>query len=257
MKPRNTVNPPENKKYCEVWTGVQWEIWPVSDVRPHRELVTVRCPECHGPVILMIASKDGRNDAHFEHRPAHTGCSLTYRNFTGVKTQHPQVVKDPPKSFGLAFADYISEKLAQKIIGPVGDTERERLLLARIGQGAFRKKLIARWGKCSVMNCGPETALVASHIVSWRACETNEERLDVNNGLLLSPNLDKLFDRRLISFSDNGALLVSPSLLPIDAVALGIGAGMQLRHVPKGIVKYLTLHRDGSEWRESAVNAVA
>jgi hypothetical protein len=204
----------------------------------------------------MNASKDGRNDAHFEHHPAHTGCSLAHRNFTGIRTLHPLAMSDPTKSDRLAFTDYISDQAAEEIIGPVKDTEKERLLLARIGQGAFRKKLIARWGTCSVMGCGPETALVASHIVSWRACETNEERLDVNNGLLLSPNLDKLFDRRLISFSDIGALMVSPDLLPGDATALGICAGMQLRLVPRGIVKYLARHRDGTQWCELPTHAV-
>ena len=198
----------------------------------------------------MKASKSGRNEAHFEHRPAHTGCSLAYREYTGIRTRHPQAVKDPLNSDRLAFTDYISDQAAEDIIGPVKDTEKERLLLARVGQGAFRKKLIKRWQKCSVIGCGPETALVASHIVSWRACETNEGRLDVDNGLLLSPNLDKLFDRRLIAFADNGALLVSPNLHPGDAIALGIFAGMQLRLVPRGIVKYLARHRGVTQWCE-------
>ena len=254
MTPRNMIDHPDNKKSCEAWTGKQWEIWPVSSIHPHREVVIARCHECHGPVLLMDASKDGRNDAHFEHHPAHTGCSLAHKNFTGKKTEHPQAVKDPARSDRLAFTDYISDQAAEDIIGPVKDTEKERLLLARVGQGAFRRKLITRWQKCSVMSCGPETALVASHIVSWRACVTNEERLDVNNGLLLSPNLDKLFDRRLISFSDHGALLVSQDLDPSDAVALGISAGMQLRHVPSGILKYLTRHRDGTEWCEFPIH---
>lgn len=250
MKPRITVDRPDDKKSCEVWTGTQWEIWPVSAVYPHGKTAVSRCYECHGPVILMNASKDGRNEAHFEHRPAHTGCPLAHRGFTGTKTEHPKAVNDPARSDRLAFTDYISDQAAEDIIGPVKDTEKERLLLARVGQGAFRKKLIARWEKCSVMGCGPETALVASHIVPWRACETNEERLDVNNGLLLSPNLDKLFDRSLIAFSDNGALLVSPNLRPGDAIALGICAGMQLRVVPRGIVKYLARHRGVTQWCE-------
>ncbi len=256
MKPRNLADRPDDKKSCAVWTGTQWEIWPVSAIHPHRKTVIARCHECHGPVLLMNASKDGRNDAHFEHHPAHTGCSLAHRNFTGTKTQHPLAVSDPTKSERLAFTDYISDQAAEDIIGSVKETEKEGLLLARVGQGAFRKKLISRWGNCSVMGCGPETALVASHIVSWRACETNEERLDVNNGLLLSPNLDKLFDRRLISFSNNGALLVSPDLVPSDAVALGICAGMQPRLVPHGIVKYLARHRDGTEWCEPPIHTV-
>ncbi|MDB0568927.1 HNH endonuclease [Ralstonia solanacearum] len=125
-----------------------------------------------------------------------------------------------------------------------------RLLLARVGQGWFRKQLVDRWGTCSVLDCGPETVLIASHIVSWRACRNNGERLDPDNGLLLSPSLDKLFDRRMISFSDEGILLFSPDVCEPDARALGIKPGMRLRCVPAGIVKYLARHRAGKEWSE-------
>lgn len=241
---------PEDKKTCEVWTGTRWEIWPVSAVHPHRETALVRCHECHGPVVLMKASRNGRNEAHFEHRPAHAGCSLVHKHYSGTSSPHPLAVEDPRRSNQPAFTDYISDQAAEEIIGSVGDTEKERLLLARLGQGWFRKKLLHRWKTCSVLGCGPETALVASHIVSWRACKTNNERLDPDNGLLLSPNLDKLFDRRMISFSANGVLLLSPDVRPADAIALGIHSGMRLRSVPPGIVKYLIRHREGIEWSE-------
>lgn len=250
MNLRQTVGRPKDKKSCEVWTGKQWEIWPVSAVHPHRKIALVRCYECHGPVVLMNASENGRNEAHFEHRPAHSGCSLVYKHYSGTSSAHPQAVRAPPQSNQFAFTDYISEQAAEEIIGSVTITEKERLLLARVGQGSFRKKLLDRWENCSVLGCGPETALVASHIVSWRTCKTNEERLDPNNGLLLSPNLDKLFDRRMISFSDKGSLLVSPELHPNDTIALGVRPGMRLRYVPRGIVKYLTRHREGTEWSE-------
>ncbi len=167
MKSQNTVNLPDDKKSCEVWTGTRWEIWPVSAVYPHGKTATSRCYECHGPVLLMDASKDGRNDAHFEHHPTHAGCSLVHRHFTGSRSQHPQAVKDPTRSDRLAFTEHIPDQAAEDIIGPVKDTEKERLLLARVGQGAFRAKLIKRWGKCSVMNCGPETN---GTYLSFRSC---------------------------------------------------------------------------------------
>jgi hypothetical protein len=239
---------PMDKKSCEVWTGMQWEILPVSAIHPHHKTVTVRCPECHGPVLLMKASSRGR--AHFEHRPAHNGCLLAHR-YTGTPAKNPNPVSNPTNSMNLAFTDYITDQGAVDIIGgDVTETEKLVQLLARVGQGAFRQRLIRRWTNCSVTDCGPETALVASHIVSWRACETNEERLDCNNGLLLSPNLDKLFDRKLISFSDSGTLLVSPDLCPKDAVGLGLHMDMKLRYVTKEIAKYLARHRNGTKWEK-------
>lgn len=250
MNLRQMLGSPNDKKSCEVWTGTQWEIWPVSAVHPHRGTAVVRCHECHGPVVLMKSSENGRNEAHFEHRPAHSGCSLVYKHYTGTRSFHPQAVSTPVQSDQLAFTDYIPDQAAEEIIGSVTSTEKERLLLARVGQGWFREKLLKRWGGCSVLGCGPKTVLVASHIVSWCKCKTNEERLDPNNGLLLSPNLDKLFDRRMISFTDKGGLLVSSNLNLNDAIALGIRSDMRLRDVPSGIVAYLTRHREGTKWSE-------
>lgn len=198
----------------------------------------------------MAASHDGRNEAHFEHHPTHAGCPLAYKHYNGTPSPHPQAVKPPQHTNQLNITDYISDEAAEEIIGSVGSTEKERLILARVGQGPFRNKLLLRWKTCSVLGCGPETALVASHIVSWRTCGNNDERLDLDNGLLLSPNLDKLFDRKMISFSDDGYLLVSPDLDWKDAVALGLHPGMQLRKVPSGILKYLSRHREGVKWRK-------
>jgi hypothetical protein len=240
----------EDKKSCEIWTGRKWEIWAVSAAYPHRHQTQIRCYECHGPIVLMNASENGRNRAHFEHRPSHPGCSLVYKYFSGTRSLHPLAVPSPQNSVQLALTDYISDEGAAEIIGEVTSTEKERLLLARVGQGLFRKKLVSRWKSCSVLGCGPETALVASHIVAWRSCLTNQERLDQNNGLLLSPNLDKLFDRQLISFSDAGILLISPELNKNDAKAFGVRQGMRLREVPKGIVKYLLRHRGSKAWKE-------
>jgi predicted restriction endonuclease len=79
------------------------------------------------------------------------------------------------------------------------ETERLALVRARLGQGPFRTRLVERWGgRCPVTGCSQEQALRASHMKPWR-CSTNQERLDSANGLLLTANLDALFDRFLIS----------------------------------------------------------
>lgn len=240
----------QDKKRCQVWTGMRWELLPVSIVYSRRETVLVRCPECHGPVVLMKESKDGRNMAHFEHRPRHAGCRLVHKWYCGTPSMSPLAVGSPGQAIEFDPFEGMTDEEANEIIGPtVGITEKRRLLLARVGQGVFRERLLQRWGTCSVLGCGPQAVLVASHIVAWRACESNDERLDVNNGLLLTPNLDKLFDRGLVSFADNGDLLVSPSLSRADAVSLGLRPDMRLREVPPPIIRFLSQHRQGAVWR--------
>lgn len=88
-------------------------------------------------------------------------------------------------------------------------TEKYQLIMARVGQGRFREDVIKRAnGKCDVTGVDKTEVLIASHIKAWADCDPNsEERLDPYNGLLLTPNLDKLFDRGFISFSNEGAML--------------------------------------------------
>ena len=57
----------------------------------------------------------------------------------------------------------------------------------------------------------PYPSLVASHIKPFIYSEENEA-YDPNNGLLLSRNMDILFDRGYISFEDNGNVILSEKL---------------------------------------------
>jgi hypothetical protein len=93
----------------------------------------------------------------------------------------------------------------------IQDTEKSQLILARRGQGLFRRRLELIESGCRLTGVSDRAHLRASHIKPWRD-STNQERLDGNNGLLLAPHADHLFDRGFISFEDNGKLLVSPQL---------------------------------------------
>jgi len=104
-------------------------------------------------------------------------------------------------------------------------TEKHNLVKCRIGQGTFREKLINLWNGCSVTKFKNIEILIASHIKPWSK-SSNEERLDVFNGLLLTPNLDKLFDKGYISFQDNGKILISESLKHFEL--LGITTDMRV-----------------------------
>lgn len=91
----------------------------------------------------------------------------------------------------------------------VKTTMKEQLIKARVGQGLFRTQVERYWeGGCAVSGCVLKDVLRASHIKSW-ADSSDNERLDPNNGLLLTADLDALFDRGLISFAGNGEMLVS------------------------------------------------
>ncbi len=91
------------------------------------------------------------------------------------------------------------------------ETEKRSLVLARRGQGDFRRRVQLVEKHCRVTGVSSEKLLIASHIKPWRDSE-NAERLSGNNGLFLSPHIDKLFDGGLISFQADGSLLVSDSL---------------------------------------------
>jgi hypothetical protein len=125
----------------------------------------------------------------------------------------------------------------------LSETERKAVIMARVGQGVFRQRLLQAWeGRCAVTDATLLPVLVASHIKPWMVA-SNEERLDAANGLLLVGTLDRLFDTGLITFEDDGAVRISPLVPSEDYPALGLSAELKLRHVPEASRPYLAVHR--------------
>jgi hypothetical protein len=108
--------------------------------------------------------------------------------------------------------EVISEETARNI--DPESTEKETIVKARQGQALFRERVIALEGGCRVTSVTDPSHLRASHIKPWRVCD-DRERLDGNNGLLLAPHIDHLFDKGFISFTDAGDLIRS-AICPID-----------------------------------------
>lgn len=124
-------------------------------------------------------------------------------------------------------------------------TEVERLVVQRVGQDIFREALMTYWnGHCAVTGLSEPRLLRASHIIPWAVCETDAERLDAYNGLLLAAHLDAAFDAGLISFDDSGSILISSQLSAQDQIALGLHNKMALRRITKEHAYRLTWHRD-------------
>ena len=120
-------------------------------------------------------------------------------------------------------------------------TERKGLVTSRVGQGYFRNLLIEKYdNKCAVTKSSLHSILIASHIVPWSE-STEEERLDVNNGILLSPLYDALFDKHLISFNDDGMIVISEQIEDeIKLLSIDIHGSIS---VNKDMHKYLRRHR--------------
>ena len=76
-------------------------------------------------------------------------------------------------------------------------TERKGLVTSRVGQGTYRISILDKWNnQCAVTKCKIKSILIASHIVPW-SVSNNEERLDVDNGILLSPNYEANYSTHL------------------------------------------------------------
>lgn len=123
-------------------------------------------------------------------------------------------------------------------------TEAERLVVQRVGQDLFRNALMDYWqGRCCVTGLAVPALLRASHIRPWAKCQSDDERLDVFNGLLLAPHIDALFDGGWISFSDQGGLLVSEALPYSARAQLGVSQEWTIRNLKPAHAPYLTFHR--------------
>jgi hypothetical protein len=122
----------------------------------------------------------------------------------------------------------------------ISDTIKERLVKTRIGQSKFKQKLINRECKCAI--CGVEdiSFLIASHIKPWSE-SSNEERLDVHNGLLLCPNHDSLFDKGFITFDQNGNIFISDKISENIKVFMNINPTMRIKTSNK-MKEYLQWH---------------
>ncbi|WP_147371898.1 HNH endonuclease [Henriciella algicola] len=142
-----------------------------------------------------------------------------------------------------------TEDVIEKSINDDDDlsaSEKDSLVKARRGQGQFKQSVIDIEGRCRLSGVEDVRYLIGSHILPWRACRTATERLDGNNGLLLCPNADRLFDRGLISFKDDGTVLVKAEVSDEILDQLGF-PGLRSRNVgsfSEGQKKYLAFHRE-------------
>ena len=194
------------------------------------------------------------------------------RNGAGLQSVYLTAI---PESFGTAILDLVGPEAYEVIrghhvkqaaeifptiglaqweehqLGPlrndkqITETTREQVVLARRGQGLFKLRVMGIEKACRITGVTREEHLRASHCKPWRD-SNNEERLQGENGLLLTPNADHLFDRGFIGFEDNGDVLISPvaDSDSLKRLGLDVGTHMNVGKFSEGQRKFLEYHRD-------------
>lgn len=143
---------------------------------------------------------------------------------------------------------------------PINDSDistiKEAITKIRIGQSKFRDDLLkSKNNSCLITGISNSSLLIASHIKPWKD-SNDHERLDINNGILLTPTFDKLFDKFLITFDADGKVIWSKKRLDKDSIDKIILGHPQLSNLSIPINDknrtYLEFHRDVFRIKESS-----
>jgi hypothetical protein len=154
--------------------------------------------------------------------------------------------------------DFWERKLEQVVANDpaVPETDRLALIRARKGQGLFKERVSKIESRCRITGVENPVHLIGSHCKPWRD-STNEERLDGENGLLLTPSIDHLFDRGFISFEDKGTLIISPVAHHPSLQRMGIDTTkvVNVGGFTSGQKRFLDFHRNGVLLKSSLPNS--
>jgi hypothetical protein len=127
----------------------------------------------------------------------------------------------------------------------VKETDREAIVRARRGQGLFKQRVMRIETRCRITRVDNPSYLLASHCKPWRD-SSNEERLNGENGLLLTPSIDHLFDRGFIGFEDSGNLIISPVAHKPSLQSMGVETErvINVGTFTEGQRQFLDFHRN-------------
>jgi hypothetical protein len=190
----------------EYWSDEGWKVdveftYVDKPIRPkdHMKLISPLLPDKYSP---LQQSGDGLQGVYLAAIPDELGDLLI------ALSGDPEISTTVVDLSQLAFNEEEQELIAQTSLE---ETEKASLVMSRRGQGLFRRRVKLIEQKCRVTGVHSEKLLTASHIKPWKTSD-NTERLDGNNGLFLSPHVDRLFDSGFITFTSVGEMLVSPLL---------------------------------------------
>lgn len=171
--------------------------------------------------------------------------NISYISILKLKSDNETILYFRP------FVEYIvaneieEQEIKEKVLSDetLKPKVKEAIIKARVGQGEYRRKLLEMCPYCPITLVSDERLLIASHIKPWR--KSNDfEKTDPNNGFILTPTYDKLFDAGFISFEENGTMLVSPWISPLNQKRLHIYNGKKVNIITSKKEEYLFYHRE-------------
>jgi putative restriction endonuclease len=236
-------------------TGDQWdeEGWRVAvayqgispAIRPveHIDALRPSLPEKYSPL-----QPDGRgNQVYLARVPqpmADVLVSLIGSEAKAIVQAASGALNSPVAASPASESRDIAEEKAIQANASIPQTEKEALVKSRRGQGLFRERVAAIEPRCRVSGVQHLAYRIASHIKPWSKC-SHQERLDGNNGLLLAPHIDHLFDNGFISFANDGTLLVSPvaDVAALQQMGVPIGDTFNAGQFNDSQKEYLAFHR--------------
>lgn len=135
------------------------------------------------------------------------------------------------------------KKIEEKINSlNVEGASKKAIINARVNQGIFRNLLLKRYSRCCLCDVENQALLIASHIKPWAKSEP-KEKLDVENGFLMCPNHDKIFDKGYVTFDDDGKIIISDRLTKNDRELLNVDSRKYIE-LTEDNKKYLKFHRE-------------
>jgi putative restriction endonuclease len=205
--------PLEFGKSGENWEGIGWQVRVqftelTNKVRPkdHIEILRPLLPDKYLP---LQPNGNGLQSVYLTEVP--TTLAEVLIGLIGKEVGPIAMSAAKVKPISADDLDVWEKKLEQGVANDasIPETDRSAIVRARIGQGLFKERVGKIESKCRITGVENPVHLVASHCKPWRD-SSNEERLNGENGLLLTPSIDHLFDRGFIGFEDSGALIISP-----------------------------------------------
>ncbi len=249
---------PKPKEFGEVglyWEAIGWRVQVnftslLNKIRPkdHINLLRHMLPERYSP---LQDSGNGIQSVYLTELPellAETLVGLIGTEATMILGRVEEISHEAATQASNADVE-LWEHHIESIIesdAQIPDTDREALIIARRGQGLFKQRVLNIEHSCRITGVTNVIHLRASHCKPWRDCGTNEERLNGENGLLLTPTIDHLFDRGFISFENSGELIVSPVAHQPSLNRMGVPTDriVNVGTFTDGQKHFLSYHRD-------------
>lgn len=237
---REQPKPSEFGKAGDAWSNVGWAVpidWEILSfsLRPkqHIDRIAPLLPEKHSP---LQPNGNGNQSCYLASLSDELGSlilelaqSMNLEIFAELEDDRNEIQE-------LSIIEELKEQ-------EIESTEKDQIIKARKGQGRFRKNVEKIENKCRVTGVKNKSFLIASHIKPWKS-SSNAERLDGNNGLMLSPHIDSLFDKGWISFLETGDLICANDGIAKILADWGVKLPINVGVFKSSQTKYLKFHQE-------------